>query len=71
MYYDSGAYGMLFRNLKKRVVKLGVKKLSVYVFIWQKLKMKANIVFPMKTKTLILTVFVKKSPFNKIKVVPN
>ena len=53
-------------NSKNCVTKLGVKDITTCELICLKTKKKVNIVFSMKTKPHILTLFPKVNLFNRI-----
>ena len=63
MYYDIGAYDMLYSENKKYVIKPGVKDLTIYILIWLKTKMMVTIVFSVKAKTYTLNAFPKVNLF--------
>ena len=58
-------------DLKKSVMLLGVKNLTIYVLIWLELKMMVNIVFSLEAKTQILSVFAKLKHFKFLNAVFN
>ena len=69
MYYDIGAYDMLFSEFSDTCHKAWCKKLTTHVLIWVKTKMKLNIVFSMRAKTHTLKVFVKVKLFSFLNVI--
>ena len=52
------------KDSKKCTVKLGMRKLTIHVFMWLKLKKKVNIVTSRKAKTHILNAFPKLKLFS-------
>ena len=62
MYYDSGAYDMLFSEFKQLCHKAWSEKPN-YVLIRLKIKMKVNIVCSMKVEAHILNAYVKLKLF--------
>ena len=64
MYYDIGAFDMVYDVFKEMCRLLGVKNITIYVLTWPKIKTMVNIVFSMKAKPHILNVFLKLNLFD-------